>query len=371
MTIAEDEVHQAPFPEEVDAASVPQGELTDPVPRTSLAGRHRPQPRDVDLHVEVPGIGEEETLLGPFKVGSRHDVSAPGGGDEDVCRGDCQRERSDGESIHRRLHGADRVHLAHGDPGTQAVRPLGDPPAAPPVPDDDDRLPGDKEVRRAEDPVPGRLARPVAVVEQVLHLGVVHRDHREAEPPFTGERPQTRDPGRRLLAAPTDRSPLPLVEEADEVSPVVQDQVRPRGEDLAQVGDVLRLGDAASGMDLNPLLLGQGGGDVVLRRERVAPGDGHLRSAVAEEDRETGRLRLEVDTDPDPASGERVLLYELTAQGGEERHVRPRPIDLQSSPSRLLTPLAHLRTSFVLHPARDPGTGQAFGLEGSPCAPRS
>ena len=54
-----------------------------------------------------------------------------------------------------------------------------------------------------------RLARAVAVVEQVLHVGVVHVDRGEEELPGPLERPETGHPGGRLLGRTADTAAAP------------------------------------------------------------------------------------------------------------------------------------------------------------------
>ena len=74
-----------------------------------------------------------------------------------------------------------RIGIDLGDDhlGAQAAGPQGDALAAPAVAADDDLPAGQQHVGRADDAVDGALAGAVAVVEEVLGLGVVDGDDRE------------------------------------------------------------------------------------------------------------------------------------------------------------------------------------------------
>ena len=91
---------------------------------------------------------------------------------------------------------------------TCAPMPLGprcDAASAPAVAGHDHLPPGEQHVRRPDQPVDRRLAGAVAVVEQVLRLGLVDGDHREAELALGLERLEPDDAGRRLLRARRSR----------------------------------------------------------------------------------------------------------------------------------------------------------------------
>ena len=133
------------------------------------------------------------------------------------------------EAVHQRLEGADRVDLDDRDVRAVAGHPRRDPLAHPAVAGDDDLAAGDEDVRRPQDPVERALAGAVAVVEEVLGLGLVDRDDREAEGVVGGHRPQPDDAGRRLLGPGEDLRDLagPLaVEQRHEVAAVVHRQLR-------------------------------------------------------------------------------------------------------------------------------------------------
>ena len=89
-----------------------------------------------------------------------------------------------------------------------ATRTEGDALADPAVTGDDEGRPGEQDVRRTNDPVDRRLPRSVAVVEHVLRVRVVDRDHGEAERAVALERLQADDTGGRLLHPAEDVAQL-------------------------------------------------------------------------------------------------------------------------------------------------------------------
>ena len=144
--------------------------------------------------------------------------------------------------------------------------------AAPAVAADDHLPAGQQHVGGADDAVDGALAGAVAVVEEVLGLGVVDGDDRQLEHAVLLHRPQPDDAGGRLLHAGDDvRRPAPLRSAGlsvvgpgadlgvDVVEPVQGDE--DHGAD--EVGAVVH-------RDVRPVL--QGGGDVpVVARARPRP----------------------------------------------------------------------------------------------------
>ena len=74
---------------------------------------------------------------------------------------------------------ADRIDLGDDDLSAEAAGPQGDALAAPAVAAHDDLPAGQQQVGRADDAVDRALAGAVAVVEEVLGLGVVDGDDRE------------------------------------------------------------------------------------------------------------------------------------------------------------------------------------------------
>src|SRR6202044_1798156 len=87
-----------------------------------------------------------------------------------------------------------------------------------------DPLAGQQDVGGPDDPVEGRLARPVTVVEHVFRVGVVDGDDGELEGPPLLHGPEPDVPGGRLLGAGDPLGHLVgtvLVEPGHEVAAVV------------------------------------------------------------------------------------------------------------------------------------------------------
>jgi hypothetical protein len=156
----------------------------------------------------------------------------------------------------------------------------------------------EQDVRRPDDPVDRRLAGAVAVVEEVLGLGVVHRDHREAERAVALQGLQPDHAGGRLFRGADDVAELlaPVrMEDADHIGAVVHGQlglVVDRRLDVLVVGVVVLALDREDG-DVE--LLHQRGRDVVLRRERVRGAQHDIRAGLLEGAHEVRRLARDVE----------------------------------------------------------------------------
>ena len=146
-----------------------------------MPARDRAQAGDVDLDVEVARVREQRAVLHLLEVFATDHVAVAGRGAEDVAdrRGALHRQHL--EALHDRLERAQRVDLADDDARAHAARAQREPLPAPAVARDHEDAPGEQHVRRAEDAVDRRLARAVAVVEEVLRARLVDGDHREAE----------------------------------------------------------------------------------------------------------------------------------------------------------------------------------------------
>ena len=113
-------------------------------------------------------------------------------------------DRLDLEAVHRGLEGADRVDLGDDHVRAHAAGPQRDALAAPAVAADHDLAAGQQRVGGADDAVDRALAGAVAVVEEVLGLGVVDGDDRQLEHAVLLHRPQPDHAGGRLFHAGDD-----------------------------------------------------------------------------------------------------------------------------------------------------------------------
>ena len=211
-----------------------------------------------------------------------------------------------------------------------AVHPRRDALAHPAVAGDDDLATGEQDVRGAQDAVDRRLAGAVAVVEEVLGLGLVDGHDREAERAVGGHRPEADDAGRRLLGAGEDlrdlRRPLP-VEQRDEVAAVVHGHLRVRVGDRVEVGVVGVAVLAAAGEGGDPVLGHQRRGDVVLGRERVRGRQDDLGAAGLQRAHQVGGLGGDVQARADAQAVERLLALEALADEPQDGHLALGPLD--------------------------------------------
>ena len=214
--------------------------------------------------------------------------------------------------------------------GAVAGHPRGDPLADPAVARDDDLAAGDEDVGRPQDAVERALAGAVAVVEEVLGLGLVDRDDREPEHPVGGHRPQADDAGRRLLGPGVDLRHLVRafrVEEVHEVAAVVHRQLRMRVRDRTEVRVVGVVVLAATGERGDAVLGDERGRDVVLGRQRVARREDDVRAAGLERAHEVGRLGRHVQARADAQAVERPVALEALADQAQDGHLALGPLD--------------------------------------------
>ena len=213
------------------------------------------------------------------------DVLAAGHGDENITELRRLVHRHDGEAVHGRVEGLERVDLGDDDVRAHALGPHRGALAAPAVAGDDHGLARDDEVGRIHDRGPDRLARAVLVVVVVLGLRVVDRHHRAGKDAFALAGFQAVDAGRRLLASANQAVRVLFAssaEEIDEVAAVIDDEVRVAGQGLHEKLFVLLRRDAVFSEGLYAHLRDRRR-DVILGRERVAAGKIHFRAALGED----------------------------------------------------------------------------------------
>ena len=117
------------------------------------------------------------------------------------------------------------------------------------------------------------------------------------------------------------------MEDRDRIGPVIHGDM---GADLQGALNMLVIGPSIlspAGKHWNAQVFDQGGGDIVLRAQRVAGAQGHLRPARLERPQEIGRFcrHMETGRNPDPPQGS--LLAESRLDMGEHRHELPGPLD--------------------------------------------
>jgi hypothetical protein len=222
-----------------------------------------------------------------------------------------------------------------------------------PRPRDDDVQTRDEQVRRADDPVHRRLPRAVAVVEEVLGFGLVDGDDRELQHARLLHGLEPDHAGRGLLG-PADQAveeslpvllrealrPLPdhrvdlgvaiqrqKKQRRDEIRAVVHRQVRAvrqGGADVVVVGRVVLSLDRVR---RNAVVGHEGGGYLILRRQRVGRTENQVRASRGQRPGEVRRLAGHVETRREAHTLERLLLFEALADLPEDRHARVGPLD--------------------------------------------
>jgi hypothetical protein len=209
----------------------------------------------VDLHVEVPGVGEYGAVPHHRHVLGRDHVSGTGRGDEYLAERRGLGERQGAESAQHRVERADRVHLADQHVRAKAAGAFGNPAAAGAEARDHHHFAGQQDAGGAEQPVDDGLPRAVPVVKQSLHRRVAGRDHREGERALRGHPAQPQHPGGGAFAA-AERHPRRVGHEnIHQVTAIVDDQVRAVSADREP--DVLVIGgpvDAGPRVHRDPVM---------------------------------------------------------------------------------------------------------------------
>jgi len=203
-------------------------------------------------------------------------------------------------------------------------------PADPAVAGDHDITPGQEDVRRAEDPIHGRLARPVPVVEEMLGLRLIDRNHGEAQSPVGGHRLEPDDAGGRLLGPGKDLLDLGGsfgVEEGDQVAAVVHGDLGMGVGDRVEVGVVRVAILAPAGIARDPELGDQRGRHIVLGRKWVRGRQHDGRAARLERPHEVRGLGRDVEARPDAQAGERSLALEALPDEPKDGHLALGPFD--------------------------------------------
>jgi hypothetical protein len=225
--------------------------------------------------------------------------------------------------------------------------------AAPAIAADDDVAPRQQHIGGPDDAVDRALAGAVAVVEEVLGLGVVDGDDRQLQHPVLLHGAEADHAGGRLFHARDDvadqagaiarrerLAPLPDLgmevvdpperEEdhgADQVGAVVHRHVRLVLQGLGDVPVIARLILPLDRIDGDAEVLDQAGGDVVLGRQRVRGDQDQVRTAGDQGPGEVGGLGRHVQTGRHPQAGQRLLGVEPLADRAEHGHVSLRPDD--------------------------------------------
>ncbi len=278
----------------------------------------------------MAGVGDDAAVLRRLQVVAIDDVLVAGDGDDDIGVRNCLDQRHHLEAVHRRLDGAHRLDLGDDHLGAHAERSHRDAAAAPAVAADDEHLAGDQDVGGAQDAVEHALAGAVAIVEQVLGVGVVDRDHRIFEGAVGSHGAQPDDAGGGFFGAAHDaveQFAASGVQLVHQIGAVVDGDLRADIEGGGQPAIVAVVVIAAVREHRNVVGQCQRRSDVVLRRQRVAGAQRHLGATLHQHPGKVGGLGGNVQAGGDAHAVERTLLGETAHQRAQHRHLGERPFD--------------------------------------------
>jgi hypothetical protein len=160
---------------------------------------------------------------------SDQDISAPGGGDEDLTLAGSLLHGGDLEAGNGSLEGVDGVNLGDEDTGTHSVEGHGATLSDVTETGNDGDLTGDHDIGGTLDTIDERLTAAVQVVELGLGDGVVDVHGRDKEATVLQHLVQVVNTGGGLLGdtvAALQHLGVLLVDEGGEISTVIEDQVQ-------------------------------------------------------------------------------------------------------------------------------------------------
>jgi hypothetical protein len=235
------------------------------------------QPGNVDLNVEVTNVADNGVLGHGLEVLANEDVTAAGGGDEDLTDGSGLLHGGDLVAGDGGLEGVDGIDLGDENAGTHGVEGLGATLTDITETGDNGDLTSDHDIGGTLDTVDERLAAAVEVVELGLGDGVVDVDGGDKETLVLEHLVEVVDTGGGLLGdtvAVLEHLRVLLVDKGGKITAVVEDQVErlargERGELLLEAPLVLLLGLTLPGED-GGTTGGNGSSGVVLGGEDVA-----------------------------------------------------------------------------------------------------
>jgi len=326
------QVHEPALADDIDAPAVLERVLHDELADLARRGGHLAEGSHLELDIEVAGVADDGAVLHGEEVLAPNHRAAAGDGDEHVADPGGLGDGHHAVAVHHGLEPTQRVDLAHGHMGAHALGPAGAPSAAHAVSAHDYVHACQQDVRRAEDAVDGALAGAVAVIEQVLRVGVVHRDDRVLQCTISLHGAQADDPGGRLLGAGDDalepRAAL-LVEGRDDIGAVVHGQGWAEGKRGLDVG-VVRIPVLAADREGRDTEVGhERCGDVILRRERIRGAQPHLGSPGHQGPHQVRGLGGHVEAGGELGARQGLLAFEPLADEAQHGHAHLGPLDAE------------------------------------------
>src|ERR1017187_5003180 len=316
MSFGRSEVDQTAFAQQVDLAAVLQRILLDEIARGALRRRHLLQRGNVDLDIEVAGIGNDGSVLHGVKVFLAQNALVAGDGAEDVADLGGFVHAHHAVTIHDGFDGLRGIDFGDDDLSSQPARAAGQPASTPAVAGDHKLGAGKQEVGGAHDAVDGGLPSAVAVVEQMLGVSIVHRDDGIAQYALLRHGAQTNDASCGLFRTANHAvqhiGPLGK-RNGHQIGAVIHGDVRSvieRRHDVRVVGVVVL---ALDGVDRNVVVAHQAGGNIVLRGQRVGGAEHNVGATIAQRDRQVGGLGGDVQAGRNPDALQWLVLDEVLA----------------------------------------------------------
>lgn len=235
------------------------------------------EPRNVDFDIEVTDVADNGVVGHRLEVLASQDVTATGGGDEDLTLGSSLLHGGDLEAGDGSLEGVDGIDLSNDDAGTHGVESLGATLTDVTETGDNGDLASNHDIGGTLDTIDKGLTAAVKVVELGLGDGVVDVDGGDEETLALEHTVEVVNTGGGLLrdtVAVLEHLRVLLVDKGGEVTTIVEDQVErlvvlEGNKLLLEAPLVLLLGLALPGED-GDTGSGDGSGGVVLSREDVA-----------------------------------------------------------------------------------------------------
>src|SRR5215207_10000998 len=180
MTLRRSQVDESSLAEDVDLASVLRCVLVhERADQAGLALTHLFQSGNIDLYIEVTGVGNDGAISHDLKVLTIDHIDIAGDRAEEIADLCCFSHGHHLKTIHDRFERLHRVDFRDDDLRAHAACAGGKTASAPAVACHYKILASQQDVGGADDTVNGRLTRAIAVIEQVLGQGIVYRDDRE------------------------------------------------------------------------------------------------------------------------------------------------------------------------------------------------
>jgi hypothetical protein len=293
------------------------------------------EPSNVNLDIEVTNVANNGIVGHSLEVLAGEDVTAAGGGDEDLTELGSLLHGGDLVTGHSSLEGVDGVNLGDNDASTHAVEGHGTTLTDITETGNDSDLASNHDIGSTLDTVDKGLTAAVKVVELGLGDGVVDVDGGDKELVVTEHAVEVVDTGGGLLRdteAVLEHLRVLLVDKGGQVTTVVEDEVEllvvlEGSKLLLEAPVVLLIGLALPGEDGNTSG-GNGSSGVVLGGEDVAAGPGNLSTESSEGLDEDGGLDGHVKATSDAGTGERLVSSILGSGLHETGHLVLSELDL-------------------------------------------